>query len=297
MLYSSRLLIPLFLVLCAESESAKILFYLGVSTYSHRILISPLAERLADRGDQVTFFCPHPPKKSYPNVTEFLPKIIREVGREAGGSGFLNRRLREGRLGSMRSASTLYGRGISFCRLLLEAPETQNLINTATFDLIIIDSLFNECGFGLAHKFGAKTIIFSTSTVLSWWYDTFGFLPETSWVSSEIFVAFSYPLNFAERILSTLLPILLHAYRQLYYYPALEEVFRTNLDVTAMPPLAELVANTSLILLNSHFSEEEARSIPPFVIPVAGLHLQEPTKEDIPSVSYIQRLRITLYLN
>jgi len=67
------------------------------------------------------------------------------------------------------------------CDLIMNDPKNQAWIKSSTFDLVVIDSLFNDCGYLLSHKFGAKTVLFGTTTVFSFWTDEFG-LPAESYI-------------------------------------------------------------------------------------------------------------------
>jgi len=191
--FQFQVLITCLLLFKTYSEAANILFFFGVSTYSHRISVWPLVERLADRGDNVTFFQPFRPKKTHPKVKDFMPfEVMEELNS-------LDIRLKHGGMGNVWASHGLPGDGIDICQRFLTDPATPEFLKDAKFDLIIIDSLFNECAYGLAYKFGAKTIIYGTSTAMIWWHDAFGFFPETSWIP-ELHLSFPYPMNFGERL-------------------------------------------------------------------------------------------------
>jgi len=69
--------------------------------------------------------------------------------------------------------------GAIICENIMNDPKNQAWIESSAFDLVVIDGHFNDCGFLLSHKFGAKTVLFGTSSVFSFWYDEFG-LPTES---------------------------------------------------------------------------------------------------------------------
>jgi hypothetical protein len=45
----------------------------------------------------------------------------------------------------------------------------QNLWHNETFDLVIINIIYGECGFAFAHRYNAKTIVYDASVTLSWY--------------------------------------------------------------------------------------------------------------------------------
>jgi len=71
--------------------------------------------------------------------------------------------------------------GAEICEYIMTDPKNQAWIESSTFDLVVIDALFNDCGFLLSHKFGAKTVLFGTTSVFNFWIDEFG-LPAESYI-------------------------------------------------------------------------------------------------------------------
>jgi glucuronosyltransferase len=47
-------------------------------------------------------------------------------------------------------------------------------------------------------------------------------------------------------------------------------------ELGPLPPLSEIAANTSLLLLNTHFSFLKPRPYPPNIVEVSGLHIKPP---------------------
>ncbi|CAG7816220.1 unnamed protein product, partial [Allacma fusca] len=267
----------LIISLISIASGANILFFFALSTYSHRITVWPLAEKLAEKGHKVTFVQPFKPKKPNPNITEFFPRGMEQVRDEFEKIDFLNLRLTGGKDAIMDLLKKLPDMGLKICEAFLTSPDTQEWIKNSKFDLIVIDGLMNECGLGLAHVFNAKTIIFGTSHPFIWWYDSFGIVPESSWVP-EMHFAFQYPMTFYERIVSTITPLLIHYDKQSSFYPALGKVFKEVLNLPEAPSVSELERKTSLIFTNTHFTEELGRSLPPLVVPIGGMHCEDTTQ-------------------
>jgi glucuronosyltransferase len=55
------------------------------------------------------------------------------------------------------------------------------------------------------------------------------------------------------------------------FYPQIEKLLREDLGIKDMPSLRELEANVSLVLANTHYSDDYVRSYPPLVVPVGGM--------------------------
>jgi len=160
-----QLKLLLFLFVATPTMGEKILFYFGFSSYSHRVAVWPLVAELAAKGHEVTFFSPFPNKNPDPKVREFTAskKLVDELGE----FDMVGSRLSQGkRLVQFVSLFQLPYLTSKVCELTLKDPASQQWIQKEKFDLIVLDGLFNECGLILAHKYGSKTAIFQTGSVL-----------------------------------------------------------------------------------------------------------------------------------
>ena len=284
----TRILFPVLLITTTLNVTfgARILFFFTISSYSHRIAVWPYVEKLAATGHEVTFVQPYPPKKPNPNVTEFYPQsMLNSGGSFVENINLLKLRLEGGKPAVDAILKSLMDEGVTLCSKFLNAPETKEWISKSKFDIVVVDDLMNECGYGLAYKFGAKTILFSGSHPTPWRYDPFGILLETSWIPDGL-SAPEIPLSFWDRVKNTFGPLILYAVKQFIYYPKLDKVFQETLGLPDMPSVSELERETSLMFVNSHFSEEHARSLPPLFVPVGGLHLGDASQKLTPVRSH-----------
>ncbi|CAG7716503.1 unnamed protein product [Allacma fusca] len=265
------------LALSQVVSGAKILFFFGFSTYTDRITVWPLVEALVAKGHEVTFLSPYTPqeKEKNPKVVELHPPALVEV-MSAGFGNVLERRLEN-------SHESLWHdfreKGTQVCEAIFKEDESREYFKNAEFDLLIINSLHNECAYGLAYKYSAPFMLFGTSSVFLWQPDTYGFFPETSWIP-DVTMKISLPLAFLQRVHNTLHPIYWYVTRHWNDFPEMDKILREALEIKRMPPLEELEKNTSLILQNNHYSIEFARTLPPLFVSVAGLHIQEPGKRE-----------------
>lgn len=76
--FVGSVLVTIFITQCLVVDSANIVFYFAVSSYSHRIPAWPLVEALADQGHNVTFVSPFPSKSPNPKVNDYTPKKLKE---------------------------------------------------------------------------------------------------------------------------------------------------------------------------------------------------------------------------
>ncbi|ODN01700.1 UDP-glucuronosyltransferase 1-8 [Orchesella cincta] len=265
----------LFLVQNLQITSTKnILFFWGMSGYSHRITIWPLVEKLASSGHNVTFFSPHHPKKPtmHPNITEIVPSnLFKDIGMDYDPAEI---RLTGG-ITAVEKLWPLYlESGVKLCRWIAQDPDILNWLHSDSFDLVVVNGLFNDCGYAIAYKFNASTIAYGTSSLFQWWEEVYGF-------PTENYPEFHYhlPVNmtFYQQVWNTFTPLYWLALRNWYYLPLLESIIRPALHLADMPSLLELDQRNSLILTNTHFSEEFPRSLPPWIVSVGGMHCTDKT--------------------
>ncbi|CAL8109967.1 unnamed protein product [Orchesella dallaii] len=256
-----------------QVESANIAFFFGISSYSHRIPAWPLVTGLAERGHNVTFISPFPAKKPHPKVHDLVPKALAEWVLEWEDLEDVFTERKDGNLA--KGWLTLPEFGIEMCKKIYSDDEFVNWVKTSKYDLIFIDALFNDCGYGMAHKFGAKVIQFATSTAFSYYPQSFGNPDETSWIPDMTTPFDPTEVTFKQRLINALIPVASDLYRRWMYFPKLEEITREKLGITDLPKFEEIERNTSLVFINTHYGEEFARSLPPNMVPIGGIAYAE----------------------
>ena len=87
-LNNSAPLILLLLFGCgSRCDGANILFYTGISTASHMYAISPVLDRLTERGHNVTVHTPYLPSSISPKVKVIHAEEIANIFRDQWGEG------------------------------------------------------------------------------------------------------------------------------------------------------------------------------------------------------------------
>lgn len=82
-------------------------------------------------------------------------------------------------------------------------------------------------------------------------------------------------MTFIQQILNTFTPLYWYSTRVWSYLPQIEAIIRHALNIPDIPPLLKMERDSSLVLVNTHFSEEFPRSLPPWVVPVGGMHCSD----------------------
>lgn len=273
-----------------STEASNILFFIGNGGPSHRLAMQPLANALASKGHSVTFIVqdmPKPDKSNNETIKYVVPEKVVEFFenmRNDSDGGIDLYEMRASRRGDLL-AIFIQWFGLQVCKqLYLDEPFVNWVQSTPKFDLVIMDGLLNECGYGIAHAHGAKTILCSIRFVLPWAIEAIGAPDESSWLPD---VMFSMPIDmgFRHRMFGAVAPVFWSYFRSWFYLPSLEKTSREGWKLDKFQSYAELERNTSLVFVNTHASQELAKSLPPNVIPVMGFSWVEKRKP-LPQVKH-----------
>ncbi len=262
------LLLCVAIVFIQIAESANIVFFFGVSTYSHRVASWPLVEALADDGHNVTFISPYPAKTSNPKIFDYVPNALNKwMERMSHRLNALEQRNNKKTLSGWLMLPIF---GKILCEEIYKDVEYIDWVKSTKVDVVVLGALGNDCAYGMAHYWDAKVILFDTTAPLGYFAEAYGVPDETGWIPSmELF----YPINmsFPQRLANALLPVALHYYRKWTLYPTIEAITSEKLGIANVPKFEKLEQNASLVFINTHYGEEYSRSLPPNVIPIGGI--------------------------
>lgn len=146
----------------------------------------------------------------------------------------------------------------------------------STFDLIILESFFQECTVALGHKYGAPVI---------------NIIPVTPWISVSRWAKnptdFSYIqdfsmdggklLNFWERLKNTYIGLYGLFIEPIVYLPKMEKMMNTYFQYPGYenrPSMTDMLKNVSLGLIDSDVMILSPRPYVPSFIEVPGIHIQ-----------------------
>lgn len=273
-----------------EASSANILVNQVICSYSHRLSSWPLLVDLANAGHNITVISPYVMKTPDARIKEYIPKVWQKTlgnwGDETDFYGLRKRGLHN------RLWLDMFWWGVVACEALYEDQEfIEWMRSIEKVDLVILDTDFNECAYGMVKHWNAKLIQYSTSNVMGYYHDQFGLPDETSSITDTIM---NFPpgkqMSFYQRFINGLLPVAWLAAREWYYFPKLESVSRTGLakvtgkEVRELPSFSEIEKNSSLVFVTAHFSMSYQRSFPPNIVEIGGTFIAEkvdPLPKDI----------------
>ncbi|XP_023717901.1 UDP-glucuronosyltransferase 1-8 [Cryptotermes secundus] len=267
------ILVALVVALLTTSESAHILGVFPIPAKSHNIVFSALTRELARRGHQVTVISPFREKNPIPNLTEIEVKL--DLTDDFSGNLFNLRHK-----GTLELSRSQWKSAPAFCVSIFQHPQVQTFIHSKHhhFDAIIVETFANECVLGFAHKFQALIIQICQFGGTHWMGDWLG-NPNPYAYIPDAFLDYSSHMSFGERLVNTLTGVYWRTGQEFYSIPRQEAVMRQYFnDTDDIPPLADIVRNTSLLLLNNHFSLNYPRPLVPNMIEVGGMHVQTAKK-------------------
>ncbi|XP_059048523.1 UDP-glycosyltransferase UGT5-like [Achroia grisella] len=263
----------LLLGLVGFSLTANILYVIPFTGKSHYIMQKPIGLELARRGHNVTVITGHKEVKRPPNYHQVMVDN-KEIWDVLG--------IKRPNVFTMVDMSDeefhqkiLWTGGLAFTEVALNSSEVQQFLKEDhSFDLIISEQFYQEAMYVLAHKYNAPLVLITTYGNCMR-HNIISRNPlQLSTVTSE-FLTVREPASFWGRMRNlyfTVYEFILWKYWYLEKQEQLVTKYVPNLR-KPVPSLYEIQKNTSLILINGHFSFDTAAAYGPNIIEIGGLHL------------------------
>ena len=244
---------------------------------SHYIIFDSLMVALAERGHNVTVYNNFPKERSIPNYRDVsLKECFQYRPSIFGIQDSFSRNLF-----SLTKMSTMMlllrnEEKILNCKALQELRDS-----TESFDLLITETFVHDFHAVFAHVLRTPLILIHSRPAYPWMSGRAG-LPDNPSYIPHPFSDFSSRMNFGERLQNTLLYLHARYFYKFYSEMKFDEV-ASKFFTPAAPRIDEIVKNTSMLFLNSHYSVNGGRPMVPNVIEIGGLNIK-PAKE-LPQVS------------
>ncbi|XP_046999933.1 UDP-glucosyltransferase 2-like isoform X2 [Schistocerca americana] len=258
------------LLLADDGQAANILAPIWFPGLSHFLMFRPLFEELAARGHNVTVLGHHPPKTPIKNYN-----FISLQGRFPQLHNNMTMDFVKALQPPLKGLVLLKSFTKGMCLETLDMPEVRQLATSGGhYDVVISEFFHVDCLAAFAHKFGAPLVGITSSNALPTVHDRVG-NPEHPAYTEQYDLSLKAPFNFWERVYGT---VMHQAFRILDWWATdarvdskVREVFGED-----TPPLEHVFRNTSLVLVNSHWSMDQPLPTVPAFVEVGGLHLEEP---------------------
>ncbi|KAJ8874466.1 hypothetical protein PR048_025315 [Dryococelus australis] len=268
----SLLLLLVALSLCdGGSWAYRILAVLPHIGRSHFDVFEPYLKQLALRGHHVVVLSHFPQRVAFPNYTDV--DVSGSLPGVAHTEVFAFHDIESSSV--LKDSLVLSRLGLETCERVLSSDGARRLLaSDQRFDLVVYELFNTDCFLGFAHRFRAPTIAVSSSTFMPWGCDRFANPDSPAYVSHGAAWR-GDSMTFAERLVNT---VHLTAYKALYkllFDMPGNRVARRHFG-DDLPPLESLARNTSLVLVNTHFSLNRPRPLLPAVVEIGGIHLRPP---------------------
>lgn len=265
--------------LSGVTESHKILALLPVSSKSHKNSFDPLIEELSRRNHEITVVTMYPSSKSIPGVNNVILETFRKKADEMA------------QLAWQMSAVSPFSMIIKFgdlleeiCYDLYKDPVMAEFTkNPGKYDVILVNALFNDCYISFAGTLKIPVILVSPSFLLSdiaWVLN----VPQPSSYVPFPMLPYSSNMTYVQRVVNSLLNSFWIFFRW-YFMAPLSDTIAQKLFPGA-PSMYDVTKNVSFVLLNSHFSLEDAKPLMPYVAEVSAMHCHPANKISEVSVIY-----------
>ncbi|XP_066247772.1 UDP-glucosyltransferase 2-like [Euwallacea similis] len=248
---------------CHLALCSKILVVLPSPGYSQHILTESFILALSTRGHNVTVISAYAMKASS-NVRNI---VVDFTTYDIGPDGLFKLR----HLDLFTNIRILHNMGLNFTEQLLANHQVQKLIHSEEkFDLVAVETFFNEAHHAFAKHFNAHQVLLHSMGILEWNSHMVAnpnlpsYLPTT-------FTGYTTKMNFKERFRNTIALWLDHFYKFYVHYPAHQKL--VDRYFPAKYNLEELVYNSSLMLSCSHLGSTEPQPLTSAVIEVGGMHI------------------------
>jgi glucuronosyltransferase len=248
--------------------SARILALFPYIGKSHFDVFEPFVKELATRGHHVVVLSHFPQKQPLPNYTDV--SLVGSITTDATDRIDLQNISGIMLLKSLVKEISTF---LESCDQMLSFDKVQELLNSeVNFDLIITETFLTDCFLPFVHKFKAPHVAISSCVMFPWSNDRMGNPDNPSYIPTHG-MWFSDKMDFSERFLNVIanvgLKFIFHAIEGIVTQKYARKHFGDD-----VPLLSNIARNTSLLLVNSHFSLNRPRPYVPGIVEVGGLHIK-----------------------
>jgi glucuronosyltransferase len=254
------------------ASGAKILAVFPYIGKSHFDFFEPLVKELAARGHQVVVLSHFPQKKPITNYTDI--SLVGSLTTNA--TDRLDLEAMSG-ITLLKTVAKETKNILESCDRMLSFHKVKDLLKSQEkFDLIITETFVTDCFLPFVHKFKAPHVAMSSCAMFPWSNDRMGNYYNPSYIPSKG-TYFSDKMSFSQRLINAIVYVV-----KCFWFSALDSIaiesYARKHFGDEVPPLSEIARNTSLLLLNTHFSLNRPRPLVPGIVEVGGLHIR-PAKE------------------
>ncbi|EDW03362.1 UDP-glucosyltransferase 2 [Drosophila grimshawi] len=255
-----------------ETEAAEILGLFGHPGKSHFDFFRPIFVALAERGHNISMYSYFPLKQPVANYTDYVFEGMPLLTDIVDLRNFERESLLLGQPFKVPTFFMLHDWGLRSCKVALNSPHVAQLLSSPRrYDVIILEHFSNDCLAAVAHLLDAPVIALSSCAIMPWHYKRMG-TPFINPITPMNFLPYTDEMSFVARMNNFLH---FHTVNLLYSFitqPATDELIAERFGY-GLPPINDIVKNTSLMLINQHHSLTGSRPYAANVVEVGGLQV------------------------
>ncbi|GLH04124.1 UDP-glucuronosyltransferase, partial [Gryllus bimaculatus] len=249
---------------------ARILAVIPYNSHSHNVMYAPLFRALALRGHTVHVLSHFPAENPPPTYRDLSIK-----GSYESWVDNVDMDLIASYANPLSVATLLWAETLDVCSKAMEHPATRKLLESnERYDLVVSEVFGAECMAGFAHKFRAPLVGLISSVAPPGALDRMG-NPDHPAYTANYFLPYTERMTFWQRLANSFHGWAVRRLKYLLCDRPTDALARRYFGPD-LPSTTELVQNTSLILVNTHYSINQPRPMVPGVVEVGGLHIGEP---------------------
>ncbi|KAL3282882.1 hypothetical protein HHI36_006040 [Cryptolaemus montrouzieri] len=289
-MYLQLLFLTVLLLPICEVENANILAIFPFVEMSHFVMYKKVLEGLSARGHTIDVLGGISPshEDSVPGITYIKMVDVAELE-------ILEMTIKELRDFTAQSDMNFMFRIAAepICSNVFNSTVVKNLRDSKKkYDLLLMEIFICNCFFGFAHTFKVPIVSMISSTDLPWGGYQLGNPDNPSYIPNY-FEGLNPYESLNDRFWNTL-TYLQTKLAHRWYIQAQNKISRDFFGQD-LPDLNDIIANTSVLLVNSHFSINTARPTVPNFVEVGGLHIESPKPLDKELLDFIGQDRFIYF--
>lgn len=247
-------------------ECYNILALFPYGAKSHNAMFQRIVEGLAEKGHKIDVYSHHPRKNQTTNIKDI------DLSKELSIEGV---KIPPSSLTTMECIWYMLDlEGTELCEVAFKNKLFQELKNTKKrYDVLLVELFGHDCFFAFGYHLNIPIVALTSSNNLPWGGTRLGNPDNPSYIPTY-FSDFTPDMNFYQRLINAINLFrikLRHASSIELQTTLVKEFFASD-----MPDLNKIVSNTSLLLVNSHFSVDQAIPKIPNFIEIGGVHIKQP---------------------
>lgn len=263
----------LIVIILDQSQCYNVLFMLPFCSLSHKNIFDPIAEKLAQKGHQVTIVSPFEANTETKEIKRIhLSKNAAII--QSGSFNFFK--------GSFNNPMVMISLMDTVCKVrdatfndsqfrkIWQTPRSAN-----QFDLLVVDSAFNDFSLPLAYHWGIPAIYISPGimyTPIAWNLN----IPYPISYLPTGFSGVSMHMDLLQKITNLLSHCTFSILRTWYYFPNHDRFFQSIYP--NIPPLIQLESNVSFMMTHTHPALFPSAPSMPYTTEIACAHCRPSQK-------------------